>query len=76
MNLASCDAREQTKVTSTSAENMERLGDVVGHLQESGEAVDEFTASFRMSSTIKQGRSFLAAKLGRGPPGFGNKNTA
>jgi hypothetical protein len=40
MSLASCDARKQTKVTSTSAENMESLGDIVGRLQESGEAVD------------------------------------
>ena len=41
----------ETKVTSTSAENMECLGDVVGRLQESGEAsrVETLGESTRLS---------------------------
>lgn len=41
--------RTETKVTSTSAENMECLGDVVGRLQESGEAARLLTCTSVLS---------------------------
>ena len=52
--------RAEPKVTSTSAENMECLGDVVGRLQESGEAARLLTSTRLFSRLF----GFLCSKSG------------